>query len=201
MNIDPRGPFAAGIVRVRIVPISGRRTRLIAQSRLAASTKPAQAASASTTKSLSSRVPSWYPVLQKFEQADQDEGNRRRHPSVVAVGHTECQSDQDKGEGVFAVLTEIGGVRSICRRTECCEGHRSGQNPGNRSKNEIHRARIARRRAGCRSHGLEMAVWLMRDSPDYDELSIVSRSTRCLHVNRRPKCYRIIAVPARPCRA
>ena len=108
----------------------GRRTRLIAQSRPAASTKPAQAASASTTKSLESRVPSRHPVLQEFEQADQDDGNRRRHPSVAAVGQTECQSDQDKGEGMLAVLTEIGGMRPICRRTECREGHGGGQNPG-----------------------------------------------------------------------
>ena len=45
------------------------------------------------------------------------------------LGQTECQSDQDKGEGVLAVLTEIG-VRPICRRTERGEGHRGGQDPG-----------------------------------------------------------------------
>ena len=85
MNIHPRGPFARGDRSRQDVPISGRRTRLIAQSRLAASTKPAQAASASTTKSLKFRVPSWYPVLQKFEQADQDEGNLKT-PSPIGCG-------------------------------------------------------------------------------------------------------------------
>jgi hypothetical protein len=49
------------------------------------------------------RVPSRHPKLQDFEQADQGDGNRRRRPAVAAVGQTERQSDQDKGEGVFAV--------------------------------------------------------------------------------------------------
>ncbi len=112
------------------------------------------------------RVPSRHPKLQDFEQADQGDGNRRRRPAVAAVGQTERQSDQDKGEGVFAVLTEIG-MRPICRRTERCEGDSGGQDPGDRSENDIHRAGIARSPDGygCRSRDLEMPVWLMQDSP------------------------------------
>ena len=48
---------------------------------------------------------------------------------VAGIGQAEGQSDQDKGERVFAVLAEIG-MRPKAGRSQRGEGDGGGQQPG-----------------------------------------------------------------------
>ena len=57
-------------------------------------------------------MPARHPELQDFEHADHDDGDRRRQQPALRVGEPEGQADQNEGECVLAVLTEIG-VRPV----------------------------------------------------------------------------------------
>lgn len=48
------------------------------------------------------------PKLHQLEQADQDRRDGSRREAATRVGQAKSQSQQDEGEGMFAVLTEVG---------------------------------------------------------------------------------------------
>jgi hypothetical protein len=94
-------------------------------------------------KILQSRVPSWRPELQDFEEADSGDGHHRREQSMPGVGCAERQADQNERERMLAVLTEVG-VRPEPGRTQGSECNGSGQKPGEYSQDDDHEDGISR---------------------------------------------------------
>ena len=136
------------------------RLRLTIQSSVAASTSPAQAAAASTTKSESARVASRSPELQYFHRAGQCDGAKRGHQPVLTVGKAEGEPDQDKSQRMLAVLAEIG-VRAVTRRAERRKGNSGGEAPGNQSKKGRHGVWITRMDREYSASAKCRSSWLM----------------------------------------
>ncbi|MHC2405318.1 hypothetical protein ACVMGC_009862 [Bradyrhizobium barranii subsp. barranii] len=65
-------------------------------------------------------MPSRCPELHQLEHADQDHRDGGDGPAAIPVGEAEGQSHQDEGEGVLAVLAEIG-MGPQAGRAEGCE--------------------------------------------------------------------------------
>ena len=98
--------------------------------------KPAQAASASTMKS-SSRA--WRPGAQNCatsSAADQHDGDDRGQQTVPGIGEAESQADQDEGQRMLTILTEIG-MRPVSRRAERGESNGDGEQPGGQAEHDV----------------------------------------------------------------
>ena len=102
------------------------RIRCVAQSNAAAMTNPAQAVSASTTKSSSRACRPGAPELRQFKHGNHHDRDRRDPRAVAGISEAEREPDQDESESVLAVLAEIG-MRPIACRPQCCEGDRGRQ--------------------------------------------------------------------------
>ncbi len=76
-------------------------------------------------KILQPRMPTRCPKLQDFEEADRQHGDYGSKCSVSRVGQSERKPDQDEGERVLPVLTEVG-MRTEARRSQGREGDGGG---------------------------------------------------------------------------
>lgn len=101
--------------------------------------------------------------MQDFKQPNQDDCYGRDPPTTVPIGEAESQSDQYKGERMFAILPEAG-MGPQAGWAEGHESNRRGQQPGQNAHENRHALAIAR------NHGLllqrrdQIVVWLMTEN-------------------------------------
>ncbi len=88
--------------------------------------------------------------LQELEDPDQDNCNRRGHPTPLGVGEAKGKPDQNEGKRMFAVLSEIGMGAEICG-AERGKSDGSGEEPGKKPENKVHSARTAQCRSAAKT--------------------------------------------------
>ncbi len=66
------------------------------------------------------------PVLQDFDCSRENDRNDGSAQPILWIGQSEGEADQNEGQRVLTVLTEVG-MRSKARRAKCGEGDGSGK--------------------------------------------------------------------------
>lgn len=93
-------------------------------------------------KILQARMAAGRPQLHDLEQADQDDGNRRRTQPSLGKRKAYCETDQDESQGVLTILS-WRRMRTIARRPERREYDRRDQGGRADAEENFHRWRIA----------------------------------------------------------
>ena len=147
-NIEEQGPRCTrrreAIPCVQCTLMSGSVSACrVSHPSTAAIAKPAQAASASTTKSSSRACRPGAQSCRISSTPIMTTAMTAVSHALARIGETERKPDQDERQRVFTVLTEIG-MRPELRRAERCKGDGGGEQPGEQAEQGDHGGRIAR---------------------------------------------------------
>jgi hypothetical protein len=85
----------------------------------------------------------WRPQLHDLEQTNQNDGYCRDNEASLRKCEAYGKSNQNEGEGVFAILPQRG-VRAVARRPERREYDRRDQKECAHAEESLHYPRIAR---------------------------------------------------------